>query len=152
VPSGLIVLETFPAAVVVTEQATSSPMSRKRSASWGSRHGPASTARRVHRPYATKPSRIVSGSRVSTARSIARIPGAVANVSLSVATTLEPIEVSHHSARSRLVSALSVGRPLGVRLGAWSGSVSRSGWRSTTDNVEPSTPTAHPAAGLSENA
>lgn len=94
----------------------------------------------------------MSGRRVRTARSMAVMPGAVANPSLRVAMMLEPMEVSHHRVRSRLVRFLRVGRPLGVRPGVWVGIASRSCWRITTDSTEPSTPTAHPAAGLSENA
>ncbi len=83
---------------------------------------------------------------------MAVIPGATANASLSVAMMFDPMEVSHHRVRSRLLRALSVGRPLEVIPGVWSGSVSMSCCRITTDSTGPSTPTAQPAAGLSEKA
>lgn len=92
---------------------------------------------RVHRPYATNHSRWVAGMRVITARSIAVIPGATAKPSLRVPMTLDPMAVSHHRARSRLVSVFSAGRPLEVTPGVWSGRESMSCCRITTDITEP---------------
>ena len=90
--------------------------------------------------------------RDSTAVLTSVIPGATAKASLAVVTTLEHMMVSHHPMRSFLVRVFSVGRPVGVVPGVRVGSESLFCWRMTIDSVDSETPSAHPAAGLSENA